>query len=120
MADLSLTVGGDLGVGPTGDLALVDGPTRGLQRVLRRLITVASTYLFHLDYGAGLPARVGDLALVDGLTALIRAQIFLEAAVAADPAPTITVSPILNGVFVAITYTDAATGLAQTLSFEVT
>ena len=120
MADLSLTVGGDLLVGPTGDLALVDGPERGLQRVLRRLITVASTYLYHRDYGAGLPARVGDLGLIEGITAVIRAQIFLEDAVRAEPAPTVAVSPILNGVFVAITYTDAATGLAQTLSFEVT
>ncbi|MGX7707970.1 hypothetical protein [Methylobacterium sp. Gmos1] len=119
MPDLSLMIGSGLAVGPTGDLALVDGPERGVQRVLRRLITVASTYLQHLDYGAGLPRRVGDLADVDTLAALIRSQIFLEAAVARTPDPLITVTPVLNGVHVRIVYADAATGRQQTLSFEV-
>lgn len=119
MPDLDLMPGAGLRVGPTGDLALVDGPARGVQRVLRRLLTVAGTYLQHRDYGAGLPERVGDLADVDVLSGLIRAQIFLEATVARDPAPTITLTPVLNGVHVRILYADAATGRQQTLSFEV-
>ncbi|MBX9934563.1 MAG: hypothetical protein K2Y56_24110 [Methylobacterium sp.] len=119
MPDLNLPMGGRLSVSLTGDLALVDGPPRGVQRVLRRLITVAETYIQHLDYGAGLPRRVGDLLDVDALGGLIRSQIFLEEAVARDPDPRITVTPILNGVHVRIVYADAATGRQQTLSFEV-
>lgn len=120
MPDLNLPLGGRLSVSPTGDLALVDGPARGVQRVLRRLITVAGTYIQQLPYGAGLPRRVGDLLDVDELGGLIRSQVFLEEAVARMPEPAISVAPILNGVHVRIVYTDAPTGRQQTLSFEVT
>ncbi|MGU3387293.1 hypothetical protein ACLBYG_22475 [Methylobacterium sp. D53M] len=118
MPDLDLMYGAGLKVSPTGDLALVDGTQRGVQRVLRRLLTVAGTYIQHTEYGAGVQTRVGDDLDTDAIEALIRSQIFLEAAVAKDPDPIITVSPILNGVFVRIVYADAATGKQQTLSFE--
>lgn len=119
MPDINLPLGGDLSVSPTGDLVLVDGPARGVQRILRRLITVAGTYLQNLGYGAGLPRKVGESLDVDAIGALVRSQIFLEAAVARDPDPDITVVPILNGVHVRVVYADAATGRQQTLSFEV-
>ncbi|GEP00626.1 phage tail protein [Methylobacterium haplocladii] len=119
MPDLSLMIGSDLSVGPTGDLLLVDGTQRGVQRVLRRLLTVAGTYIQNLGYGAGVQLRVGGLIDADELSALIRSQIFREASVARDPDPVIVVTPILNGVHVRIIYADAATGRQQTLSFEV-
>ena len=119
MPDLDHTFGGDLSVGPTGDLALVDGPPRGVQRILRRLMTVAGNYIQHGDYGAGLPREVGENGDVDAVAGLIRAQIFLEAAVARDPDPVITVTVIVNGLHVHILYADAATGQQRTLSFEV-
>ena len=37
MADLAVQFGGDLAVGPTGDLVLADGASLTQQRVLRRL-----------------------------------------------------------------------------------
>ena len=39
MVDLALQFGGDLAVGPTGDLELADGSVLTQQRVLRRLLT---------------------------------------------------------------------------------
>lgn len=119
MPDLNLPMGGDLSVTPTGDLALVDGAARGLQRVLRRLLTVARTYIQHLDYGAGVQERVGDILDMDELEGLIRSQIFLEEAVAQEPDPVITLTRILNGAHVRIVYTDAPTARQQTLSFDV-
>ena len=120
MPDLALPLGGDLAASATGDLLLVDGPERGRQRVLRRLITVAGTYIQHLDYGAGLPRKVGELADTDAIEALVRSHVLLEAAVARDPEPTITITTILNGMHVRVVYADAPTGRQQTLSFEVT
>ena len=120
MPDISHMMGGGLSVGPSGDLALVDGFQRGVQRILRRLLTNQGDYIWQLPYGAGLPKRVGSLIDIPFLTSLVRSQIFLEASVARDPAPIITVSAILNGAFCRIQYTDSGTGQQKTLSFEVT
>lgn len=54
MPDLSHQWGSDLLIGPTGDLATASGTELGQQRVLRRLLTNASDYIWHLGYGAGL------------------------------------------------------------------
>jgi hypothetical protein len=80
--DLDHDFGGDLALGPTGDLATVTGTVLGQQRVLRRLLTNAGDYIWHLAYGAGLPAVIGtpvDAVTIEGM---VRGQIFLEAAVA--------------------------------------
>lgn len=109
----------DLAVGPTGDLLPVDGTTQGQQRVLRRLLTSPGSYIWHPEYGAGLPAYIGQTADTQGIEALIRAQLTLEASVAQDPAPVIQVQPIPSGVFVQIRYVDGDTGKQVNLSFDV-
>jgi hypothetical protein len=111
--------GEDLTVGPTGDLLPVDGTTLGQQRVLRRLLTPPSSYVWHPTYGAGLPSYIGTTASVPAIESLIRSQIALEAAVASTPAPVITVTPIPSGVFVRIQYVDADTGTQVNLSFDL-
>lgn len=120
MADLYHYFEQDLQSSATGDLRSVDGIERGQQRVIRRLMTPAGSYIWHPEYGAGLPQRIGDLLDVDAVTALIRSQIFMEAAVRKDPDPIITVKPILGGVFVRIIYVDAVTGEQNLLAFDVT
>jgi hypothetical protein len=129
--DLNHYVGGDLVLSDTGDLALVTGTVMGQQRVLRRLLTnpaeqdvagnVTSTgdYLWHQDYGAGAGKLVGQNANVAEVTALVRGQMLLEAAVAHIPEPVISVAPIDQGVGVNVQYTDAASGTPQFLSFDV-
>ncbi|GGH14917.1 hypothetical protein GCM10007036_14550 [Alsobacter metallidurans] len=119
MPDLYHFWGSDLVAGSTGDVRTVDGSTLGTQRVLRRLLTNPGDLIWHPEYGAGLPRLVGELLDLPALTALIRSQIFLEDAVAPTPEPTITVSPIANGVSVYILYADAQTGQQITLSFDV-
>lgn len=119
MSDLNHYIGSDLSASITGDLQTVDGPTRGQQRVLRRLLTNPGDYLFHPTYGAGLGRMVGAVTDVAKITALVRGQVLLEDAVAKVPPPAISVTAIANGVSVNIKYTDAVTKTAQTLSFDV-
>lgn len=120
MTDLAHTWSGDLSVSPTGDIAVVTGTLEGQQRVLRRLLTNAGDYLWHLAYGAGLPQRVGQVASASRIRATIRRQIFKEAAVSASPAPVISVAADQTGVvFVSIQYADAITGEPSVLSFPV-
>lgn len=121
--DLSQYVGGDLSPSGTGDLQAANGTLRGQQRVLRRLLTNPGDYVFHPDYGAGLPQYVGQAVDISKIRALIRGQILLEDSVAKTPAPVIAVSPISGGVgggiAVSIKYHDAATGQPASLNFNV-
>ncbi len=117
--DLNHFFSNDLNISNTGDLATVTGITRGQQRILRRLLTNQGAYIFQANYGAGLPQFIGQVLNVPQITALIRSQIFLEDCVAKNPAPQITITPILNGLCVYIKYTDASTDSVSVLSFNV-
>ena len=131
MSDLYHQFGSDLVQSSTGDLLKIDGSTQGTQRLLRRLltnpalrdangnVTVAGDYIFHPDYGAGLPRMVGDTVNIPKIKGLIRGQVLLEDAVARIPEPVIGVTAITNGVSVSIRYTDAPSGKPVALSFNV-
>lgn len=118
-SDLNLYVGGDLVASATGDLQAVTTQRRGEQRVLRRLLTNAGEYIFHTDFGAGLPREVGNVRDLAKVKAKILSQLLLDDAVAQRPAPVITVRPISGGLSIAIQYTDANTQQASSLSFNV-
>lgn len=120
MQDVSHEFGQDLQLSPTGDLALVSDTILGQQRLLRRLLTNLKDYIWHLDYGAGLPAMIGQPASAPGIEAIIRAQVGLEAAVATTPEPLVSVTVNPDGtVYAFIQYADAQTGQTQTLQFPV-
>lgn len=120
MNDLSHYYGNDLAASPTGDLAYLDGPVRGQQRILRRLLTCPGDYIWHPDYGAGLPQYVGQLVDIAKIRALILGQMRLEDCVARSPDPDINVQAIPQGLTVAIRYLDASSKTTQLLSFSVT
>jgi phage baseplate assembly protein W len=121
--DISHVWGADLAVGATGDLALATGATLGQQRILRRLLTNPGDYIWDLDYGAGLSKFVGQPVNSLQIEAVIRSQIFREAAVARTPEPAIDVQVAPGGaagiVYVHIRYVDAPSGQTQVLSFSV-
>jgi len=120
MPDLAHEFGADLQAGPTGDLALADGAALGRQRVLRRLLTNPGDYIWHPTYGAGLARFVGQPASASRIRAVVRSQIFREAAVARSPEPVVEVRAGDDGrVFVSIRYADADSGATQSLSFPV-
>jgi hypothetical protein len=120
MFDLWHEFGSDLAVGPTGDLAVVTGTTLGQQRVLRRLLTNAGDYIWQLNYGAGLGQFVGQPAAGNRIRAVIRSQIFKEAAVARMPEPKVGVLVDPGGTVAAqISYSDSESGETVILELDV-
>ena len=113
MADLDLEWGGDLSLGADGDLVLADGDTQTRQALERRLLTAVRGYVWHQEYGAGLPERIGKVALPANIRAVVRSQVALESSVAPLPVPKITVNEdeTIDGLFnIRIEYTNANTG----------
>lgn len=119
MNDLYQYFGDDLNPSATGDLQPVVTTTRGQQRILRRLLTNPGDYIWHPEYGAGLPRYVGSVIDVSKMRALIRGQVLLEDSVAKTPEPVINVQAISGGMTVTIQYNDADTNTPQSLSFNV-
>jgi hypothetical protein len=120
MADLAHGFGADLAIGPTGDLALSDAAALTRERVLRRLLTNPGDYLWQLDYGAGLGRFVGQPADATRIRAVVRGQIFKEAAVARTPEPVVVArDDHAGGLAVDIRYADGPAGGPQLLSFTV-
>jgi hypothetical protein len=119
MADVSLEWNGDFQASATGDLALADGDDLSRQQIVRRLMTAVHGYVFHLDYGAGLPQKIGSPARQREIESVIRSQIALEASVDASKPVQIKVTEDQNqfGLFtIFIGYTSADTGQAVQLS----
>jgi len=120
MPDLSLLWGGDLSVGPTGDIALADGTTLTQQRVLRRLLTNAGDYIWQLSYGAGLGQFVGQPGAPAAISAVAQTQMLQENAVATSPAPVISATASVDGtVTLSIQYADSQTQTTNLLTFSI-
>lgn len=122
--EASLPWGGDFSLTSTGDLMLVsDSPssaTATMQRLIRLINTCpvvrdANGYpimppddIFHPDFGAGLPARVGDTvnnSFLPHLQSTIIGQLLNDPTVAPAPSPqvTATLQPDFKTVIVDVT-----------------
>lgn len=120
MADLYHQIGVDLAVDATGDLLTAEGAEMTQQRILRRLLTPARSYLWQLDYGGALPSFVGSPANAQRLGAIIRAQVLQEDGVAKVPVPSVNVTVQVTGTVTAsISYADAKTGETMILTCPV-
>jgi len=122
LPDLDVPWNGDLGLDATGDLAMVDGIDLDNQHIERRLLTSVNGYLFHGEYGAGLPQRIGLTALERGIKAIVRQQIYLEATVARIPAPVITVQFKADAAglcSIRIDYTNAVSNTTASIALAV-
>jgi phage baseplate assembly protein W len=117
MADVSHYWSADLLLGPTGDLGVVDSVLESQQRILRRLLTNPGDYIWQPDYGAGLPALIGQPLDLPALTALIKSQMYLESSVVHQPEPLIIVNQVPNGIYAQIQYVEADSLQPTTLSF---
>jgi phage baseplate assembly protein W len=120
MPDLDMSWSGDLSLTPTGDLATVDGPALGTERVLRRLMTNLGDYIWNPTYGAGLGQYVGQPIDPAAIQALILSQMQLESAVASVPEPIILVQSDPTGqLYTQIRYADATTAQATALTVNL-
>ncbi|VTP12707.1 hypothetical protein PUATCC27989T_00519 [Phytobacter ursingii] len=120
MYDLYHYVGTDLSASPSGDMLPVTGTERRKQKVLRRLISPKGALIFHPEYGAGLGEKIGETINFNEWSALILGQMKLEDCVARSPEPTVNLRIIDNGVNVYVKYTDAVSGTAEFLNFDIT
>ena len=119
MADVSLEWNDDFQPDSTGDLQVVDGDDEVRQRLERRLFTAVSGYVWHKDYGAGLPQKIGSVLSVSEIRSICAAQLALEASVAPSPPAQLTVMGQPGGVVsIGILYWDAQTGVS--VSFTIT
>jgi hypothetical protein len=121
MTDVSLEWHADFQVDSTGDLLVVDGDDEVRQRLERRLFTAVQGYVWHPSYGAGLPQKVGSVLSVAEIRSVVASQIALEASVAPNPPPQLTVTASPNQpslISIGIQYYDAKTGVS--VSFSIT
>lgn len=120
MSDVAHYFGGDLILGPTGDLLTLDAPDLTRQRILRRLLTAPGAYIWQPGYGAGIGAMIGQPTDARRIQAVMGGQVLQEEAVARSPIPTVAVTADQLGTVTAtISYGDAETGAAQTLTLPV-
>jgi hypothetical protein len=119
MADVSLEWGGDFQIDYSGDLVISDGDTEVRQRIERRLFTAVNGYVWYLNYGAGLPQKIGSTLSVSLIQSIVASQLALEKTVAANPPAQLTVTGAAGGfVNIAIKYWDNTSGVA--VSFQIT
>jgi hypothetical protein len=83
------------------------------------MMTNPGDYVWHPDYGAGLPLLVGTNIDPAATAALIKGQMLLESTVATDQPITVSVTPITNGMQVLTTYTVLPDRQPVALSFNV-
>jgi hypothetical protein len=120
LSDLDHWYGGDVGAATTGDFSGSTGDMRSQQRIVRRLCTNPEEYIFHPEYGGGLPALIGSGASDSEIKAVVKSQLKLEPSVQQNPEPIVTLSRINGGIVtINIQYTDAQTRNAVLLSFNV-
>lgn len=121
MTDVALEWQDDFQPDATGDLMMVDGDAEVRQRLERRLFTAVKGYVWHPDYGAGLPQKIGSVLSVNQIRSVCAAQLALEASVAPSPPAQMTVVASPNQpslITISILYWDAVTG--ATVSFSIT
>ena len=90
---------GDLCIGPSGDIATDSVQTELQSRLVRRLLTNPGSYVWHLNYGAGLGAFVGDTYSPRLIDNTIQNQLQYEILVASSPVPLIQIGLTSSGDF---------------------
>jgi hypothetical protein len=99
---------------------LVSGDFEVRQRLERRLLTRVNGYVWHKEYGAGLPQKIGTVLSIEDIEAVCAAQLALEASVAPTPPTKLTVAASPNdpsNIGIGVVYWDAQTGIA--VSFTI-
>ncbi|WP_438384079.1 phage tail protein [Asaia sp. BMEF1] len=119
MTDLYHYFGEDLQLDEEGALRSVDGALATRQNILRRLCTNPKAYLWHSEYGAGLPARVGTPIREVETQGLITAQLALEASIDHDQPVIVTLTPLAVSTYrCSITYTEQGEESGQIFTFN--
>jgi hypothetical protein len=89
--------GGDLSIGPRGDINVTSIQTNVQQRLVRRLLTNPGDYIWHTNYGAGLGSFVGKPYSLGNIESVVLSQLELEPLVAVTTAPTVLINQSETG-----------------------
>lgn len=119
LEDVAHLWGQDIRLSPTGDLGRVNRHPKSQERVIRRLMTNPGEYVFHPNYGGGLPQMVGQNIDLSKIRARIEGQMMLETSVVRDPPPQVDVREIPGGVAVKVQYLSLPDKQPVSLSFDV-
>lgn len=122
MADLALEWNDDFQIDSTGDLRVIDGDDEVRQRLERRLFTAVHGYVWHPEFGAGLPQKIGSVLSVSDIRSVVTAQLALEATVAPNPPAQLTIQADPNQaslVTIGIQYWDAVTGVSVSFTISM-
>jgi hypothetical protein len=116
VVDIGHQWGADLEVSPTGDLATIGGASEATQRIIRRLLTNPSDYIWNLGFGKTTPGAQ--------IEAIARSQMMREPAVAKSPPPEIEL-PKSTGrdtgtLALSIRYVDATSGQQNSVTIPLT
>lgn len=120
--EISQIFGQDLTVNEKGGLTLVDSLDETNQRVMRRLLSAVRGYIWHLDYGAGLPQFVGDVrsnSKLGKIKSLVVSNVLKEETVAKTPTPTVKFDIIADGIACTINYKSSINDKSYVLTFTV-
>lgn len=121
MTDAFLDWRGDFMPDSTGGLRMIDGDEEVRQRLQRRLFTAVKGYVWHPEYGAGLPQKIGSLLSVEQIKSVVRSQLAMEASVAPFPPAVLSVGTAPNRpdmIVIGIQYYDNKA--SRTVSFSIT
>ena len=81
--------GGDLSVGPGGDINVAPIQSEAEQRIIRRLLTNPGDYIWHTSYGGGLGTFVGEPYISGAIEGTVLGQLQRETLVAQNPSPVV-------------------------------
>ena len=94
MIALTAKWGGDLTLSPAGDLAAVPVEIEAQQRIIRRLLTNPGSYIWHLDYGAGLGRQIGKPYVARSVENTVIDHLRRESLVSARSPPSVQISGV--------------------------
>lgn len=120
MADVYHYFSGDLQLSSNGDLQTADSVQESQQRILRRLLTNPDDYIWHPEYGAGLPSWIGKTIDNNAMQSLIKTQMYLENSVVQIPQPQVDFTSFFGGISALIKYVEKDSNLPTQLSFSAT
>jgi hypothetical protein len=83
--------GGDLNVGPGGDIGVALLESSIQQRIIRRLLTNQRDYVWHTEYGAGLGSYVGKPYSSAAIEGMILNQLRDEEYISGASSPTVNI-----------------------------
>jgi phage baseplate assembly protein W len=118
MSALSHICGFDLTIS-SGTIAVVAGAEEVRQRLLRRLCTNPGDYIWQANFGAGLPAMIGDPMDVERIRGVIAAQIIQDPGVDSTEPVSVNILVGSDGRYdCSIAYVDAQNATTQTIGFS--